>query len=111
MVRRRAINPFYPIVVVTGVLFCITAFAYGVMMVRQLREAGGLHSAERPEGFTELIDKYGVLLMTGELVALGLSTVAAMATDRLFSRRIHSLKVNDNAKESEEPRSDTHPHE
>lgn len=99
MVRRQVINPFYPIVVVAGILFCITAFAYGVMTVRQLHEAG-LPSAGKTEGFTEWIDRHGVPLMIGEVIVLGLCTVAAMATDHLCRRKNHPAKVDSKDKET-----------
>lgn len=99
MVRRQVINPFYPIVVVAGVLFCITAFAYGVMTVRRLQEAG-LHTAGTAGGFTEWIDRHGVPLMIGELIVLGLCTVAAMTTDHLCRRKFHPANVDNKDKKT-----------
>ena len=83
MPQKQPVNPFYSALVVVGVLFAITACAYGVMTVRGLEpqnaEEGGL------VGF---LDNYGVWVMAAELLVLGTLTVAAIGTDEYWPRRL-----------------------
>lgn len=82
MAERKTFNPFYFLLVVTGVVFCLTACTYGVLTVR------GLHP-EAPEsefGLLAWMDHYGSGLMLVELAALAVFTFAAMGTDSFWER-------------------------
>ena len=74
---RKPFNPFYPMLVIAGVIFCVTACAYGVMTVRKLRNP----LEENPPQFIQWMDESGFSLMMWELGALALLTFAAMAAD------------------------------
>jgi len=82
---KRLENPFYALLLVAGVAFCLTACAYVVMAVRQL------HAGQLPtragDGFHQLLDRYGAPAMIVELVVLGLATLAAIGTDGYWSGR------------------------
>jgi hypothetical protein len=79
---KKPINPFYPALIVVGTAFAITACAYGVMTVRMLSPEGA-HEA----GMVQFMDKYGLMILLGELVLLGLFTFAAMGTDDYWTKR------------------------
>lgn len=79
---RKTFNPFYPLLVVAGVVFCITACAYGVMTVRKLRNP----LEENPPHFIQWIDGNGFSLMMWELGGLAVLTVAAMAADSFATK-------------------------
>ena len=90
---KQPANPFYVILVVVGILFLVTASAYGVMTVKQLHgpfdqdeqvDQGEQAAGER---FLRFLDQHGVALLLGEIAVLGLVTVAAIGTDEYWSRR------------------------
>ena len=88
MGRRKPVNPFYVLLVIAGVVFCLTATAYGVMTVQ------GLHperAAEQSEGGRHMLvwlDEHGAGLLMGELAVLAVFTFAAIGTDNFWSARI-----------------------
>ena len=85
-------NPFYVLLVLIGVAFCITACAYGVMTVKKLHPAEQLHAAgQAPSGadgeaFMDAVDEHGFSVMMIELGLLAITTFAAIATDEYWSR-------------------------
>lgn len=82
MPQKKPFNPFYAALVVVGVVFAITACAYGVMTVRlldpRLADEGGL---------VGLMNQHGLKMLVGELGVLAVLTVAAITTDDYFVRR------------------------
>lgn len=102
---REPANPFYVLVVIVGVAFLITAFAYGTMAWRatqprrQAARPSEAQDAERhgrerqgPEQHPLLVflDHHGITVLAAELVVLGVATVAAMGLDQRRSRRADS---------------------
>jgi hypothetical protein len=87
MTNKGRVNPFYVVLVVVGVAFCVTACAYGVMAFRAVKSGSTTVAVEPEPGLVEFLDRHGVLLMGGELALLALATAAAIGTDSLWSRR------------------------
>ena len=84
--RKIRVNPFYVILVIAGVAFCITACAYGVMAVKQLHVSyAPTEQVEADAGFVKLVDEHGATAMMIELAVLGVATFAAMSTDRFWT--------------------------
>lgn len=85
-------NPFYVLLVIIGVAFCITACAYGVMTVKKLHPdehgyaAGEIRSGAGGEAFLDAVDEHGFSVMMIELGLLAITTFAAIATDEYWSR-------------------------
>ena len=83
MAQKKAFNPFYFLLVVTGVVFCITSCAYMVMTVRgrqpEIEPAG--------QGLIGFMDEHGVALLLGELAVLAVFTVAAIGTDSYWEKK------------------------
>jgi formate-dependent nitrite reductase membrane component NrfD len=82
---KKPINPFYIAALPVGVLFAITACAFVVMTMQGL-------DPQRAEqtGLIRLMARWGVAIMVGELVVLGLLTIAAIGTDDFWTRRCAS---------------------
>ena len=59
---KESVNPFYVLVVLLGVAFVVTAFAYGTMAYRAVA-----HTEEGP-GLMSLMDEHGVTSMAVEIV-------------------------------------------
>ena len=99
---RQPANPFYVILVVVGILFLVTASAYGVMTVKQLHGQLDQDQPAAGERFLRLLDQYGGALLLGELAVLGLVTVAAIGTDEYWSRLAvkRTNKLTENRKSS-----------
>ena len=83
---RKPFNPFYVLVVLVGVAFCLTAFAYGVMTVRGLHGVTGSETSPAGKALMEWMDTRGFSLMMIEIGLLGVLTFAAIATDEYWDR-------------------------
>jgi hypothetical protein len=82
MPRPKPTNPFYLALLPAGILFAITACAYGVMTVRGLDP----HRAEEG-GLIGLMDRHGLIIMVSELCVLAILMIAAIGTDDFWSGR------------------------
>lgn len=97
MSKRKPFNPFYVLLLLAGLAFAITACAYGVMTVRELRSsrtAGydfptepSTADVELPKDFNDLIDRYGAKAMIVEILLLGVGTFGAIAYDQRLDKR------------------------
>jgi len=86
MPTKRGFNPFYLLLIATGIAFSITAFAYFVMALKDAQAPG---VAATPAGLAllDFLDDYGVIAMAIELALLAAATVGAISTDRYWMRR------------------------
>jgi hypothetical protein len=83
---KKAVNPFYPLLLVVGFVFAVTACAYGVMAVNLLSPAQVMRGV--PEsGLLAFLDRHGMSLLLSELGVLGVVTFAAIGTDDYWTRR------------------------
>lgn len=96
--RKEAFNPFYALLVVVGVAFALTAFAYGVMALRAVDPRA---VAAEGSGATllEFLDHWGVTLMMGELVVLAAATFGAISTDGYWARRARRRQLHGDARD------------
>jgi hypothetical protein len=92
---REPVNPFYVLLVLLGIVFLVTACAYGVMAYRAISPALARQNEVHP--LTEFLDKYGMVLLAGELVLLALASFAAMALDRWRELRRPTNDASDRA--------------
>lgn len=104
MPAAKPFNPFYPLLVVAGLAFAITACAYAVMTVKMLQPAGAAEIREATTGLLFFLDRYGLTLLLSELGVLAVFTFAAIGTDDYWIRR--SLSTSEPAK-SEDPKPET----
>lgn len=109
MAAKKPLNPFYPLLVVAGTAFCITACAYGLLAMRALRpvrpdrtavaEPSPDGIAQRPHPLFAYLERNGEKLLLGELALLALFSFAAMGTDGYWTRRAQAandrLAAND----------------
>jgi hypothetical protein len=82
---KSPVNPFYVLVAVVGVVFVVTACAYGTMAYRAIAPAVAVQS--RNQGLMGFLDRYGVQSLSLELVALGVVSLGAMWLDQVRTRR------------------------
>ncbi len=80
---KEPVNPFYVVVLAVGVLFLITAFAYGMLIYRALAPARARPSSPHP--LLTFLDDYGMYCLGGELALLGVATVGALWLDQARS--------------------------
>ena len=86
MAKAQApVNPFYVLVAVFGVVFVITACAYGTMAYRAIAPA--VDAQARGQGLMGFLDRYGMQLLGIELAVLGAASLGAMWLDQVRSRR------------------------
>jgi hypothetical protein len=84
--NRRRVNPFYVLLVLVGVGFVLTTCAYTVMIVSADQMARSTELAPRKSWLLAFMDVHGGKLILWELLALGVTTVAAISTDRFWAR-------------------------
>jgi hypothetical protein len=90
--HKKPFNPFYPLLLIAGVIFALSACAYGVMTVTLLSPAQVMGAA--PEGgLVAFLDAHGVSLLMGELAVLAVVTFAAMGTDEYWTRRAAAARI------------------
>jgi hypothetical protein len=77
---KEPVNPFYVLLVVVGVVFLVTACAYGVMAYRAIAPRAGAEVGQHP--MTHFLDRHGITLLAWELGLLAAATFAAMWLDR-----------------------------
>lgn len=85
--NRNTTNPFYVLLVGVGILFVVTACAYGVMTVRQIEPAADEAEIGTPHDLLEFMDRHGSTALMVELAALAVLTVAAIGTDSWWTQR------------------------
>jgi hypothetical protein len=91
--KAEAFNPFYAMLLVVGIVFAITAFAYCVMTVRGV--GGSLAMADESTAensqlglnLMTLLDRHGLWIMLAQLALLGVATFGAILTDDYWTRR------------------------
>ena len=94
--QQEPSNPFYVLLVLLGVVFFVTACAYGVMAFKAARPAAGSHEA--PHALLQFLDRHGVILLIAEVGLLAVACFGAMATDRYWVRRAERQKTRDTSK-------------
>ena len=83
----KAFNPFYPLLILIGTLFFITACAYGVMTYRSMKM-----NIQDDRGLMRWMNEHGNMIFYIELTVLAIVLVATMATDRFWQRRADLAK-------------------
>ena len=82
--QRKRTNPFYVALLVTGVVFCVTAMAYVVMIVVRLRPE---EAAKPDHPLIAWLARSGDRLLLIELAVLALATFLAIGADGWFDDR------------------------
>ncbi|HVX59429.1 MAG TPA: hypothetical protein VHC19_02470 [Pirellulales bacterium] len=99
--KKSGINPFYVLLAPLGIVFTITACAYGVMAFKAVRGerpiAAEEGAAQQRSGaaLLEYMDQHGAELMGVELALLAACTFGAISTDRYWTRRADDEKRSD----------------
>jgi hypothetical protein len=90
---QKFANPFYGLLLIAGIAFAMTAFAYGVMAYRD-RDTAVSVTSETSETHPLMLwmSDHGEVALLSELGFLALFTVGAIATDDFWQRRRKSLE-------------------
>jgi hypothetical protein len=81
---REPRNPFYGLLLLSSVLFVLTALAYGIVPVLE-QKALDAGQVPPPSPFRESLHRDGGVWLLWEWAAMALSGVASMVLDRLRS--------------------------
>lgn len=90
MPAKKTFNPFYVLLIPAGLVFAVTAFAYGYMAfqaVNAIRAEAGAHAGHP---LFQWLRAHGDAALLIELALLAVLTVAAIATDKLWDRAAES---------------------
>lgn len=100
MALKKPLNPFYPLLVIAGTAFCLTACAYGLMAMRELRPnrqvtipsadndaPPAVNTPAKPHPLMTFLASDGEKLLLIELGLLAVFSFAAMGTDGYWTRR------------------------
>ena len=82
----KAFNPFYVLLLISGVVFAITTCAYGVMML-QMGRAQPLQEDSPGAALMQFLDCHGMTVLGIELAVLAVTTFAAIGFDDYFTKR------------------------
>ncbi len=85
--KSRKVNPFYPLLVLVGLAFAITACGFALMMVRGINPTNEVAESE-PNGLLLFFQEHGFTALMIELAVLALATLAAITTDELWADRV-----------------------
>lgn len=83
-------NPFYGLLLAAGIMFAVTATAYGVMAFRDRQAQSPVAESETQSAEHPLMSwmrRNGETALSIELFVLALGTVGAIATDDYWQRR------------------------
>jgi hypothetical protein len=78
-------HPLYFLVAALGIVFTVSACAYGVMSFKA--RGGEAYSNEQDAGLMRLMREHGRKVLGGEIAALALAAFAAMASDARRNRQ------------------------
>ena len=86
---RKFANPFYGLLLGTGIVFSLTAISYGVMAFRDARPAAAQQEVAVQENHPLLVwmSRHGETALMSELALLAIFTFAAIGTDDYWQRR------------------------
>lgn len=105
MPAKKTFNPFYVLLIPAGLVFAVTAFAYGYMAfqaVNAIRAEAGAHAGHP---LFQWLRAHGDAALLIELALLAVLTVAAIATDKLWERAgENAKKLNTNHDGPKAPR-------
>jgi hypothetical protein len=103
MPAKKNFNPFYVLLIPAGLVFAVTAFAYGYMAfqaVNAIRSEAGVHAGHP---LFQWLRAHGDAALLIELALLAVLTVAAIATDKLWDRAAENAKnLNTNHEDTKE---------
>ena len=81
-------NPFYGLLVATGIVFALTAISYGVMAFRDARPpAADAPVVAVPHPLMDWMSEHGEKALLAELAFLAVFTFAAIGTDSYWQHR------------------------
>ena len=83
---QLATNPLYPLLVIVGLCFALTACADGVLMVNLIQPDRAATIHDDQAGLLGWLNRNGNYLLAAELALLTLFTFAAIGTDGYWSR-------------------------
>jgi hypothetical protein len=84
--RKEPVNPFYVVLLLAGIVFFISACAYGMMAYR-----GVAAPQEAAGGLLAFLQRHGGKLLAAELAVLALATAGAIWLD---ARRAQASKLD-----------------
>jgi hypothetical protein len=87
---QKFANPFYGLILVTGIVFALTAMSYGVMAFREARPPAAADDAVAVPANHPLLawmSRYGEKALMSELALLAVFTFAAIGTDDYWQQR------------------------
>jgi uncharacterized membrane protein len=87
MSTRSVYNLFYPLLVIVGIAFCITALAYVASWVRMQPPSGPVPELAEMSPASRYLYERGEWLLLWEAIALGVLAVLAMGFDQWRNRR------------------------
>ena len=89
---RQPINPFYVLCVVAGVAFTVTAYAYGILMLRANRGLDLTNAAPEEHPLMSFLNRWGMLTLGVEVAVLAVVSVAAIVLDHYRGKRLKSAR-------------------
>lgn len=90
---KEPFNPFYALLLVAGILFSVSATAYGVMAFTAVRKGPIVEGPSSGQRLLVFLDDHGGKLLTGELIVLAIATVGVMFWDQRATSRAENAQL------------------
>ena len=85
--RKPPLNPFYLLCVLLGIAFTVTAFAYGIVMLRMNNRMSSANDAGQVHPLLDLLDRRGMTILSVEVALLAVVSLAAIVLDHYRGKR------------------------
>src|SRR3954447_2443795 len=86
MPAKKRLNPFYALLIPTGLAFVVTAFAYGFMAFQAVNAVRAEAGRNAGHPLFVWLNQHGDRALLVELAVLAALTFAAIGTDRWWDR-------------------------
>jgi hypothetical protein len=90
---KEPFNPFYALLLVAGILFSVSACAYGVMAFTAVKKGPIVAGPSSGQRLLAFLDDHGGKLLAGELAVLAIATVGVMFWDQRAASRAESAQL------------------
>ena len=84
---KEPFNPFYALLLVAGIVFSVSACAYGVMAFTAVKNGPIVDGPSAGQRLLMFLDDHGGKLLSGELAVLAIATVGVMFWDQRATSR------------------------
>ncbi len=88
MTKKKFRNPFYPLLIITGILFLVTVSAYSLMAFNEVYSSSAASGLFGSTSLNQFLKEHGMVIMAWLLGLIGVFTVGVIAGDSMFDKPV-----------------------